>query len=296
MSKKLFTRILSKQKEDVVSTIGKNHTYYVNQWTKATAPTRFSGWNWASFLAAPFWFSYRRMYGWMSLYFLVILLYALGDAFLPFLQYATEITLPYPWAGFIGTIFTLHILTGLFGNALFAKKVEKKVQKYQVPKPGYAQVPLFSQAGVSFLSALLGPLIVAMFIIYPFIQLLEWEYSPGFPKGAFVYLDEEGAPHAPWDIEENPSHRLFSSRLMLFYENIDPIENETVYVEIFHIDDNNREKIYEKSHSFFRSSSVNVALLDTGDPNLSTGEYEIDVYVGDQKQDSAKFTMVSPQS
>ncbi|MBM7096780.1 DUF2628 domain-containing protein [Bacillus sp. H-16] len=298
MSDTSFGQMMTTEKKEIKQSVQINDSYYIKKWSQSKAPERFAGWNWAAFILSPFWFSYRRMFGWASLYFLVLLVYSFADSFIPYVQYVTGIEdASVRVIGWLFVIAALHLISGAYGNALYAKKIKKSILAKRNQKPDRAQVPLFSQSGASIISAIVAPLVIVIFAFYPFIISAEWEYSPGFPKGAFVYLDEYGAPDTPWELEQDPEYYLFSSSLMLFYENKEPIGRGGLEIEMYKVDgEGGRELILERSETFFRSSTVNIPLLDTGHADISAGDYEVDVYVEEELQDTATFTMVSPHS
>ncbi|TMW70153.1 DUF2628 domain-containing protein [Alteribacter natronophilus] len=294
MNDRTLKSLLKKEDRRISRIIGSNDTYYKDKWQTHSQPERYAGLNTAALLVSPFWFAYRRMYGWMTLYFTILVLFTTAASFFPYIQYTTGITAPLELIGFIVILTVLHLLSGLKGNALYGTKVRKAAEAERAQKPDRAQVPLFSQTGASWISAVFAPAVVIVFAVYPWTLLAEWEYSPGLPEGAFVYMDELNTPDAPWEIEEEPVFQLFSSGLVLYYENGDPIGTDGIHVELYRVGEGERELVYERSDTFFRSSSINIPLLDTGDHNLSSGEYEVDVYVGDELQDTASFRLVSP--
>jgi hypothetical protein len=286
--------MLKKEDRRISRIIGTNDTYYKEKWRRSRHPERYAGINTAALLAAPFWFAFRRMYGWMTFYFLILVLYTAAESFFPYIEYTLGLTGSLSFAGWIFVFAGLHLVAGLKANALYGKKVRKAVEAEYSQKPDRAQVPLFSMTGASWISAVFAPAVVIVFAIYPWLVMADWEYSPGLSKGAFVYLDEERTPDAPWRVDDEPVFRLYSSGLILYYENEEPIGTDGLYVELYRVEDGGRELIYDRSDTFFRSSTVNIPLLDTGDANLSSGEYEVDVYVGDELQDTASFMLVSP--
>ncbi|WP_026688761.1 DUF2628 domain-containing protein [Alteribacter aurantiacus] len=297
MSEKSFGQMMTTEKNKIEQEVTINQSYYMKKWGQSKAPERFSGWNWSAFLLSPFWFSYRRMFGWTSAYFAILLLYSIVDSFIPYLGYilGIESTL-FQVSGYVIVVATLHVVSGIYGNAFYAKKIKGNLLAKHNQKPDRAQVPLFSQPGASVISAIVAPIVIIIFAIYPFLSLTAWDYSPSLPKGAFVYLDEEGTPDTIWELDREPTLPLFSSSIMLYYENKEPIGRDGLEIEMYKVNGDDRELILERSETFFRSSTVNIPLLDTGHQDISSGDYEVDVYVGDELQDTAVFTMVSPHS
>lgn len=92
---------------DVVQLIGNKSEYYVPKFQELKQHNKKSSWNWAAFLVAPYWFIYRKMYG-----------YGYG------ILAATFILSLIPALSF----FSLggYIALGIFANYIYMNELEKK--------------------------------------------------------------------------------------------------------------------------------------------------------------------------
>lgn len=92
---------------DVIQLIGTKSEYYVPKFQEMKQQNKKTSWNWAAFLVAPYWFIYRKMYG----YGYGILAVALILSLIPVLSF-----------------FALggYIALGIFGNYIYMSELEKK--------------------------------------------------------------------------------------------------------------------------------------------------------------------------
>ncbi|MFB5762807.1 DUF2628 domain-containing protein [Paenibacillus medicaginis] len=102
-------------------------------------------WNWAAFFLTSFWLFYRKMY-------LLGLVYSIFTILVQYL-------IPSSWAVFIIN-WTVSILFGMFGNAMYLKYAEKKISRIcETYADDSARIPEFyDQGGTSLRSAILIPL------------------------------------------------------------------------------------------------------------------------------------------
>lgn len=94
--------------------IGKKSSYYLNQFNRLKDEDRIISWNWGGMIFGAYWFAYRKMYFYVILYIVIELL---GDYFIDFTY------------GIFSYILT--IISGLFGNYLYMRHIEKTVEKYE---------------------------------------------------------------------------------------------------------------------------------------------------------------------
>ena len=97
--------------KDMVDFIQKNPEYYIPKFEQIQKYGKSTSWNWASFFFGYMWFLYRKMYaygfGLMALSFIL--------SYIPFIGIVVALGLP--------------ILTGLFGNSIYLKHIEKNLQE-----------------------------------------------------------------------------------------------------------------------------------------------------------------------
>lgn len=97
--------------------VGKNAEYYLHKWGKSINPESSFSWNWAAFLTCAFWIGYRQMYAYLAI---------LAGVFLASDIFYLIILGKEP--DFRITII-LFLLMGSFGNALYYRHVNKKIQQ-----------------------------------------------------------------------------------------------------------------------------------------------------------------------
>lgn len=108
---------------DVQSLIGQKSEYYVPKFNELKTQNKKTTWNWCSFLFAPYWFIYRKMYGYGAA--------VLGGAFLLSLINNIAISLM-SLAG--------YIVFGVFGNYIYMQTLEKKaIQLKSMSEPYRSQ-------------------------------------------------------------------------------------------------------------------------------------------------------------
>ena len=94
---------------DLQYLVGTKLNYYFPKFTKIKFQNKKNTWNWCTFLFAPYWFIYRKMYGYgaaiLGIQFVISLI---NNPFLSILS-------------LIG-----HIVLGIFGNYIYMQNLEKK--------------------------------------------------------------------------------------------------------------------------------------------------------------------------
>ena len=105
---------------EAAALIQKNAGYYLKKWDKYSHSI-FQGWNWSAMFLCETWMLYRKMY------LEGVLLFALRVS----LSFILGILLPFWPAFLISNYLVTGIFAGIFGNALYRKKVLCMVQKVQ---------------------------------------------------------------------------------------------------------------------------------------------------------------------
>ncbi len=118
-----FLSVNGMTQEEAQILIDINTDHYLGKWDKHLHSS-FKGWNWAAFFIAPFWLVYRKMYWTAILYWAI--LFAVDGLISVFFQVLGDSSVEI-------TIQTHSLLAavffGLFGNALYQKKVLRTFQK-----------------------------------------------------------------------------------------------------------------------------------------------------------------------
>ncbi len=95
---------------DLYSILGTEPEYYISNFYKMKAQNKKASWNWCAFLVAPYWFIYRKMYGYGAA--------VLGAEFIQ---------------SIIGGVFTSllslagYIILGIFANYIYMRQVDRNV-------------------------------------------------------------------------------------------------------------------------------------------------------------------------
>jgi hypothetical protein len=112
---------------DMLVFVDSNLLYYERKWGIEGNPNKAVNWNFAAFFLGAFWFAYRKMYIWALLDFLFLFF---GNLALFILLDAMKISSPgvqfFIW---IVGIFSIRFLVGLYGNTLYYRHVQKRVQQ-----------------------------------------------------------------------------------------------------------------------------------------------------------------------
>lgn len=95
--------------------IGAKTEYYIPKFNQMKVQNKKSSWNWCSFLFAPYWFIYRKMYGYGAATLGgMFLLNLIGGWFLSLLSLAA------------------YIVFGIMGNYIYMQQVEKHTAQYNM--------------------------------------------------------------------------------------------------------------------------------------------------------------------
>mgnify|MGYP001090271951 CR=1 FL=1 len=138
---------------DVALCIGKNSEYYIPKFNEMKAGNKKNSWNWCSFLFAPYWFIYRKMYG-IGIGVLVV---AFILSLIP---------------SYLLSILSLggYIALGIFGNYLYMQHIDSIVQQ-MATMPDIAKRQFASEKGGVNKNALIGT-IVGYGVIVLIVNLL----------------------------------------------------------------------------------------------------------------------------
>lgn len=117
---------------DVQRLIGVKSEYYVPKFQEMKSQNKQTSWNWAAFLAAPYWMIYRKMYGYGAGFLAVAFLLSLiGSAFLSFLSLAG------------------YIAIGIFGNSIYMKFLEGKAAQAKFMNEPFQSQFIAKNSGVN---------------------------------------------------------------------------------------------------------------------------------------------------
>ena len=133
--------------------IGTNMQYYVPEFQKMMSRNEKASWNWAAFFFAPYWFIYRKMYGYG--------IAMLAGCFFPVLDV-------FPL--FSVLLLAGYIVIGIFGNYIYMKELEKRARRAKAWGEPYRSQFIFRNGGGSALAVVLAVLgffvLNAMFTYY----------------------------------------------------------------------------------------------------------------------------------
>ena len=122
----------------MVRLIDSNVDYYAPKFRDMKAEDRKASWNWAAFWITPYWFFYRKMYGWGAAILGGFFLIALINA--PFLTFLS--------AG-------ANVVFGIFANYIYMKFLENKAAQVKLlTEPNRSQF-FQSQGGTNTLAMIL---------------------------------------------------------------------------------------------------------------------------------------------
>ncbi|MBB5174251.1 DUF2628 domain-containing protein [Texcoconibacillus texcoconensis] len=257
--------------------IGSNSPTYIDAWKQAKNPATFTGWNWSAFLFAPVWFGYRHMYGWATGYFLVSLLILLLVSFWPWLQF---IGVPGPESTVLVSIIghlAIHALVGIFGNAIYFRHIQRRIQLEHENKEKELQaaIPLFQAAGASRLAAMITTVTLIIVFSAPMTWAATYTYSPPLPEGVYLHLEDDPAPEKLIDVQDDFTFERYNATLQLLLVLDEPIGQESVNITIYKDDKQHTEQNY----TYFSGQHIHIDLLDTDYPLNEPGEYNVHVEV-----------------
>lgn len=130
----------------------KNLDYYAKIFRRNKEKDNFASWNWASFLFAPFWLAYRKMYGWLAILIVAdIVAEGIGTA-----------------SVVVGLLLKIAIMViaGIFGNCIYLAHCKKKINSINSALEGYENKDEVMKAngGTSGLSVVIFFLAIIVFI------------------------------------------------------------------------------------------------------------------------------------
>lgn len=115
---------------DVVQLIGNKSEYYVPKFQELKQLNKKNSWNWAAFLVAPYWFIYRKMYGYgygiLAAVFILSLIPALS-------------------------FFSLggYIALGIFANYIYMSELEKKASQAKAMNEPFKAQYMYKNGGTN---------------------------------------------------------------------------------------------------------------------------------------------------
>lgn len=114
---------------DLQSLVGTKSEYYIPKFTEMKFQNKKNTWNWCAFLFAPYWFIYRKMYGYgAAILGALFVLSLINNAFLSILS-------------LVG-----YIVLGIFGNYIYMQNLEKKSLQMKT-MPEQNKIQFISQNG-----------------------------------------------------------------------------------------------------------------------------------------------------
>lgn len=127
----------TKFSSDTALYIGQNSEYYIPKFNNLKTLNKKDSWNWCSFLFAPYWFIYRKMYGSGAA--------ILGGAFVLSLL------------GWFGSIIALggYITFGVLGNYIYMCQIDKKMLQGKNMSEPYKSQYIRSVSGVNLTATIL---------------------------------------------------------------------------------------------------------------------------------------------
>ena len=139
-----------------ISLVGKNSEYYIPIFEKLDQKGGTS-WNWCGFFFGPYWFAYRKMYGWVAFALIVPTLVGMAFAIGLFIagvgDAATDAV-----AKFLGYAF--NIVFALFSNGIYKKRIDKLVN--EMPEDATAKTKFIqTKGGVSVVAVIITIVIYA---------------------------------------------------------------------------------------------------------------------------------------
>ena len=119
--------------EDIETFVGENHKYFLKVFQKFDLSNSKESWNWASAFFTGYWLAYRKMYKIQFLYYAVLILMRvmLGRAMSSILE------------------LIIFVPSGVYGNYLYKKHVEKHIQKTKNMDHSTKQSYLIDKGGTS---------------------------------------------------------------------------------------------------------------------------------------------------
>lgn len=130
--------------KDMVNFIQKKADYYISAFKDIIELKKSTSWNWAALFFNSWWFLYRKMY-----------VYGFGIIIGSFV-----ISSIIPLSGFVINII-IAVLSGLYGNIIYLKHIEKELQSVDSMEEEVKQKILLSRGGVN----IIIPIILAVLTV-----------------------------------------------------------------------------------------------------------------------------------
>src|SRR5699024_6770354 len=139
--------------EDMYTFVGTNQSYYETKWGEMEGRRHHISWNFAAFFFTIFWLGYRTLF--REVFIVSLILMAINLS-IYWSNTQFDITL-YPLSTNIVISVIVSIVRGLYGNAIYKRHVQRKVQAiYRKQSSVDLQQNLFKRKGrVNFLGVLL---------------------------------------------------------------------------------------------------------------------------------------------
>lgn len=131
--------------------IGKNAEHYLPIFEKLDQ-SGGSSWNWCGFFFAPFWFAYRKLYGWVAIAMIVPLLLGIVVGVIVYSSSADDAT-----ANVIIRVSSLavNIVFAILANGVYKKRIDKLVN--EIPEdPAERTKFIESKGGVSVVATVIS--------------------------------------------------------------------------------------------------------------------------------------------
>ncbi|MDQ0256100.1 hypothetical protein J2S74_003499 [Evansella vedderi] len=280
-------------KQQVLNKVNENTSYYVENWKKSNNPFKFSGWNWATFLFTPFWLSYRHMYGAVLIYFLLLFVAISVSMLFPLLIYYTPITEVGYFLWITLAPFFLSVFFGLKGNAFYAKYIVRLLEKEK--EENSTNVPLFYRTGRSWISAIVAPVFLFVFLSIPLFWIDSYVKTSTLPYGTYVFLEDVGPPQSVLDAlyRNQAIFEKYSSTIHLLYYAAEPVSNRPFQIVVHYQEEGSGEwiELRERTFTFFSSNSIEIDILDAEDPLTQVGNYRVDIFIGEELVDYKLFEL-----
>ncbi|GEL07583.1 DUF2628 domain-containing protein [Salisediminibacterium halotolerans] len=256
-------------------------------------PSRYT-FNHFAFVFAPFWLGYHRLYQWIFVYFLFVLLMLAISSYFPWLSAV------FLWPGWLEPLFILTymvLLHGFFGFAATKLAALRQERLNEQDENGRPKVPLFSAQNPSFLSAILSPLIIGAFFLWPLMFTAFWEYNPSVSPGVYTYEDDRSVPEGQLDIRQPASYEKYNDLINLYFRAEEPIDGKSFRYELYFAEELDEEwaMIQEQDSNIFSGRTISMSLIDAERPETETGYYRLNVYLDDERVAETMFDIYLEQ-
>lgn len=274
---------------DQIPLIDRNHTYYLNQWQHHAKPGRYSGFNWSAFFLTPFWLSYRHLYDWLMLYFVLQFFVPLIVSFTPYILNSFGLIHKpsmVPWFVSIIGFWLIHAGFGTLANAIYYRRIERLMQERNVS-------PLFYRSGASLKSGILTGILSLLLFSPIYGAVDQWTYNPALEPGVYVFSDDRPVPEGKLDVKENPDFIKYQARINLLFIHDEPVGDRSFRLLLERESDESDQLDITRDRTFhiFSSNEVTLDLLDSEDPLSDTGTYHLTIYLDEEPTATESFTI-----